>query len=487
MKSNVFLAVVLTLLVLDAACSENEQPEHSGDGGVLTDSGDAHDASASADAVVSPPDATVEPWTKPDILGVSTVEDANPAENIVEVNLVAEESLMTLAEDLEVPMYAYNGSIPGPVINATVGDEVIVHFENKLPEPTTIHWHGLRISDQMDGSPRIQDPVKPGETFTYRFVVNDAGSFWYHPHVRSNEQVEKGLYGVLVVHDRNAPRYDAERYFTIDDLLLTDEGIAPFLESHHEMVHGRSGNVLFVNGRADAFTFETEQHAVERWRIVNTANARSFIVDMTGAKFRVIGTDGGPLVTPYETTRLLVPVGQRYDVEVTLDQTGTAQLEMLLIRGVEVSRFPLVVANVSASSLEPRTIEWPAMQEPADRPIDREEVITFSPTQEGELRWLLNGLDSPEEPLFTFSKGDTVRFELVNQAGPEHPFHLHGQFFRVLGDESQPGLKDTVLLRGNSTTMIEAYMDNPGRWMAHCHILEHAELGMMAEIVVTDE
>ncbi len=160
----------------------------------------------------SPSDSTEpSPFAFPTIQGWPTLEDLNPDPKIVEVNLTARSLTSHWPSDLTLRMMTYNGVTPGPLLQVAVGDRVIVHFKNELDEPTTVHWHGLRIPADMDGNPRIQDPVEPGTAFTYDFVVPDAGTFWYHPHIRANEQVEKGLYGPLIVHDPADPVVDQER------------------------------------------------------------------------------------------------------------------------------------------------------------------------------------------------------------------------------------------------------------------------------------
>ena len=428
------------------------------------------------------------PWAAPKTWGGPAYEDLDPTDGVVEVRIVAEVGTHELHDGNEVEMYLYNGTFPGPRLEARVGDEVIVHFENRLPEPTTIHWHGLRISDEMDGSPRIQDPVQPGETFEYRFVVNDAGTFWYHPHVRTNEQVERGLYGAFVVHEEDAPELDLERMIVLDDVLVSGDDFAPFLASHPEIMHGRSGNVLLTNGSATVVRAEAEQGDVERWRLVNTANARTMSISIEGATFTVIGTDGGRLRAPYETDRIEMPVGQRYELELHYDREGTVQLfsHVLTLDGNDVVEVPISVLeiDVAASTKTPRLVEWAPLPAPIDRPEDDFARFRFDAVNgPSGIQWRINGEAFPDEPLFTFRRYQTVRMRLENQAGPEHPFHLHGQFFEVV-NPPQPGLKDTVLVPGLETVDIIAYLDNPGRWMAHCHILEHAELGMMSEIVI---
>jgi FtsP/CotA-like multicopper oxidase with cupredoxin domain len=141
------------------------------------------------------------PLPRPELYGPALAIDENPDPSIVEVTLTASETTVSMIDGSNQTVWAYNGQVPGPSIEANVGDRVIVHFVNQLAEPSTIHWHGLRIADDMDGSPRVQEPVPADGEFTYDFVVPDAGSFWYHPHVRSNVQIERGLYGALVVHD----------------------------------------------------------------------------------------------------------------------------------------------------------------------------------------------------------------------------------------------------------------------------------------------
>jgi FtsP/CotA-like multicopper oxidase with cupredoxin domain len=429
------------------------------------------------------PDAGETPLVLPPLIGATGV--------LAEVELHARYAPHAISDEIELDMSTYEGLVPGPVLYAAAGDEVIVHFVNETWQETTVHWHGLRISDQMDGSPRIQAPVEPETgTFTYRFVVPDAGTFWYHPHVRAHQQVELGLAAPIVVRDRNDPEYDAERIIVLDDILLdpATNDIAPFLRTHGEIMHGRWGNVLLTNGRAEVVPEPGEQGAVERWRLLNTANARTMELSVQGARMRVIGTDGGLLREPYEVERLTLSAGQRFDLEVTCDAPGAARLISHVTTVTDAGDLveePVTVyeVEVAPSARMPRTIVWPSLPAPAERTVSREVELAFDAVEDVEtgLAWRINGTAHWHEPMFTFAQGDTVRMWLRNLAGPEHPFHLHGQFFEIAGE---PGLRDTALVPGLETVEIVAYLDNPGRWMAHCHILEHAELGMMAEIQI---
>jgi FtsP/CotA-like multicopper oxidase with cupredoxin domain len=451
-------------------------------------------ASCSSRAPSPPPETKApEAGTRrapPDVWGVTALEDTNPDPNVVEVFITARAARLPL-ENREIDFLTFNGSFPGPLLQAKVGDEIIVHFKNDLDEPTTIHWHGLRISDQMDGSPRVQQPVAPGGEFTYRFKAPDAGSYWYHPHVRANDQVERGLYAPIVIRGKDEPEYDLERYLLVDDVLISGGKIAPPSMTGMTAMHGRAGNTWLTNGQISAdFRGEATQGTVERWRIVNASNSLVADLELEGASFRVIGTDGGLLPQPYSTKRVTVAVGQRYDLEVVYDQPGTAVLRRIELAqdaqgNIVDVRVPVFTVDVAASDKTPREIVWPDVAPIPDRKPDQAVTLEFDAVAgDAGVEWRINGMShGMGHPLFTFKKGQTVRMTLTNKMGPYHPFHLHGQFFKVLSAK-EPGLKDTVLVPGMESVEIVAFFDNPGRWMAHCHILEHAELGMMTEIVV---
>jgi FtsP/CotA-like multicopper oxidase with cupredoxin domain len=439
----------------------------------------------------------------PDLVTQAVLEDQDDAAGHVEVYLTTGVEQGEI-NGVPLEMFLYDRERPGPTIRARVGDDVTVHFTNGLPEPTTVHWHGLRIPDYMDGSPRVQTPIQPGDTFTYSFKVTEPGTFWYHPHVRANEQVEKGLYGTLIVQEEENIEFHRERMLVLDDISLTSEGYAPWFANHPEIMHGRFGNTLLLNGLPGVLGYQAQVGEVERWRIVNTANARPMTIELVGgAEVRVIGTDGGLLPEPFVMTEPLeVAVGQRYDLEVRYTGGGPLVMNNVVLALDEndnVIQVPIEQMSIEQlepeTELEPRTPIYPVPEMPTGRAISREETIVFNavedPSSDAGVAWQLNGKSHSMDPLFTFAQGDTAIIELKNQLGPEHPFHLHGQWFEVLernGEPAnEPGLKDTALLPGMGSVKLRAYMDNPGRWMAHCHILEHAELGMMSEIVVTGD
>jgi FtsP/CotA-like multicopper oxidase with cupredoxin domain len=482
-------ALILALCIPVAACSPDDAtiaPDQSSTNNQTTlDLPDMSEDQGTDAEVVLP--------VMPEFVGTPVLADTNDDPNIVEVNLMAGIQPVAVSDDLSLDMYAYNGSVPGPLLEATVGDTVIVHFTNTLDEPTTVHWHGLRISDDMDGNPRIQTPVAPGETFTYQFVVPDAGTFWYHPHVRTNEQIEKGLYGPLVVHEKaeERPLHNRERVFVLDDILIDGDKIAAPFGGHMEAMQGRYGNALLTNGLLGGVSGTAKAGERERWRLVNTANARTMEIRIEGAAFKVYGNDGGR-VEPYMTPELIMPVGRRFDVEVVYDQPGRVTLQQIVVvqnaNGNLVKQaFDVGVIDVGPADAEKEktVVTWAPAPDREARAIDRNEVIILDAVEGGPMgiEWQINGEAHKMEPLYEFARGATVKMEIRNTLAPEHPFHLHGQFFEI---EGLPGLWDTVLVPGETSVNITAFMDNPGNWMMHCHIAEHAELGMMSSFVVNE-
>ncbi|HEX22342.1 MAG TPA: multicopper oxidase family protein, partial [Chromatiales bacterium] len=226
--------------------------------------------------------------------GLQVAEDINPDPGIVEINLEAREDYVEIIPGVPSKVYTYNGSVPGPLIRGKVGDTLIVHFTNNLPEPTTIHWHGLRLPADMDGSSVAQTPIQPGDSFTYKFELTEASLFWYHPHVRSNEQVEKGLAGALLVKERKQDlakeiRKAKQKILVIDDVLLDEDGQveAAFTGTIEEVllkkINGRDGNTLLVNG-SEMPTMYVKSGEPVRWRMVNIANTRFMRVVVPGHK-----------------------------------------------------------------------------------------------------------------------------------------------------------------------------------------------------------
>lgn len=243
--------------------------------------------------------------------------DLNPDSDIVEINLTAKIATVEVAPGKKVTAWTYDGGLPGPLIRGKVGDRLIVHFKNELPEPTTVHWHGVRVPIEMDGVPDISQPeVRQGETFTYDFVLRDASLYWYHPHLMSAAQVGFGLYGALLVEDP-ADKVGVADPLTIvlSDIGFDKDGTLESAESGGAagMVFGREGAYLLVNGKILPH-LTARAGALQRWRIVNTAKSRFFYLEMDGQPFTKIGSDGGFIEHSVTTPDILITPGERVDL-----------------------------------------------------------------------------------------------------------------------------------------------------------------------------
>jgi FtsP/CotA-like multicopper oxidase with cupredoxin domain len=257
----------------------------------------------------APPD-----WA--DGVKLNALVDRNPDPKIVELDLTARLADIQI-DGKTVHAWTYDGGIPGPLIKTHVGDRLIVHFKNELDEPTTVHWHGVRVPIEMDGVPEISQPeVKKGESFTYDFVVRDAGLYWYHPHVMSAAQVGFGLYGALLVEDpADGVNVEDQVTLVLSDIGFDAKGRLEPADSGGSagMVFGREGDYVLVNGRRHP-VLRARPGAPQRWRIVNAAKSRFFYLDLDGQPFTVIGADGGIQERSVTTDILLVTPGERVDV-----------------------------------------------------------------------------------------------------------------------------------------------------------------------------
>jgi FtsP/CotA-like multicopper oxidase with cupredoxin domain len=395
------------------------------------------------------------------------------------VELEARETDWEYAPGRSLPGMGFNGSFPGPLIEAEVGDTIRARLTNSLSQRTTIHWHGLRVPASMDGTESVQSGVEPGASFDYEFSAPDAGTFWYHTHVNETEQLERGLYGPLVVRGPGEPKLDAERVLMLDDLKLDDEGhLSPFGDDH-ELHEGREGDVRLVNGRQEP-ELEIAAGQVERWRVVNAANTRFVRLSIGGRPFSILGSDGGLIGAPVEATEVLVTPGERVELAVG----PFAEREELELEALPYDR----------GRGEPRRERFatirvgPARASSAHLPAVLREITPLAgegaePTRTVSMKALMHGGHGQRDD--DVRVGELQVWDLVNETSQDHPFHLHGFFFQVLSDGEGLGWKDTVNVPQKAQVRIAWLADDrPGEWMYHCHILEHHAMGMMAHFRV---
>ena len=416
--------------------------------------------------------------------------DLDPAPTVVEVALTARVADVELAPGHVTSMWTYDGTLPGPRIEANVGDTVKVRFTNSLPEPTTIHWHGVRVPAAMDGVEATQAPIAPGATFTYEFVVPDAGTFWFHPHVRSDVQVERGLYGTLVVRGPGEPATTSDRVVVLDDLLIDDAWSVAEPDAMQAMV-GRQGNLILANGRAHPIA-AVIRGGLHRYRFVNAANARYFRLALPGHRLTVIGGDGGLVPAPREVDDVLLVPGQRVDLVVTATNVAGETLEWQSLpydRGHGTGAKPAAIVfqqqNDDATPVTTPTVPSslatiaPLPAPRVQRELRLAERGGHTPT------FSINGETFPAITPLAARLGDVEEWSIVNTTAMDHPFHLHGFRFQLVRPTADVAWRDTINVPAGQTVVFRTRLeDHGGRWMFHCHILEHAERGMMGELEV---
>ncbi len=413
---------------------------------------------------------------------------------VVHYRLEAGEVEWEIAPGRTVRGYGFNGQVPGPVLVAQQGVPLEIAFTNRLPEPTVIHWHGLRIPAAMDGTEVVQRPVQPGETFTYRFTPPDAGTFWYHPHLNETEQLEKGLYGALIVRAADDLALDGEKILVFDDLRVDDSGqIAKFggLKDRH---NGREGNVRLINGRSEP-EVAIAAGQIERWRLVNASSARYVRLSLGGRPFQIIGTDGGLIEAPVTAAEVLLPSGDRVELAVgPFEQEGDVYGidDLPYSRGTGtkgVERFGtlrIAPRQTSTARIPPRLRAIPPLVTEPVR-VTRTVTLGFKLSLRRGFDFVIDGeRHHHDEPV---NVGELQVWDVVNATQIDHPFHLHGFFFEVLEIDGQKpafrSLEDVINVPPKATARIAWYPDDrPGLWMYHCHILEHHAAGMMAHFEV---
>ncbi len=411
--------------------------------------------------------------------------------------------------------WLYNGVSPGPIIRARQGEEVFVRLKNDLAQPTTLHWHGIRIDNAMDGVPHLtQEAVPPGGTFDYRFTVPDAGTFWYHPHDRSWEQVARGLYGLLIVEEKEGwGGADQDVAIVADDWRLGEDGQIDEASFGHMMdwSHaGRLGNTLTLNGK-DTLDIPVRNGERMRLRLCNTCNARILNLRIEHPDIWVIAEDGQP-VTPrrLEDGYIALSPGERADLSIDMTLPPGSSVAITEVTGEQRLEAGHLVYHASetldrATPLPETPLNLPANPLPTQLDLADAQAVDLlmeggamgnmaQATYKGEtlsirdlvskgLVWSFNGVAGmTEAPLFTAKLGRTVTIDMRNDTQWPHAMHFHGHHVKVIERNGRPTgsetWKDTVLLDRQDSAKVAFVADNPGKWMLHCHMLEHQAAGM---------
>ncbi|MDP1719417.1 MAG: multicopper oxidase family protein [Candidatus Nanopelagicaceae bacterium] len=406
--------------------------------------------------------------------------------------------------------WAYGNILPGKIIRVNKGDRVKVNFKNKLPVPTSVHWHGLAIRNDMDGVPGVTTPeVQTEKNFNFDFITPDAGTYWFHPH--SGTQLDRGLYAPFIVDDPNEPlNYDREWILILDD--WTDGvGKNPdqiFAELKNSSAGGMdmggmdmggmdAGDVAYpmhlINGRPnnDPETLFAKPGERIRLRIINAAADTIFHVALSQHSMSVTYTDGFP-VKPSEVTLLQIGMGERYDAVVTLKDgifplvaqaVGKSQHVRALIRTASgrVPSADFLPSELNAIPLRVETLKaTDAVRLPSKKP-DRIQDLILTGSMNPYI-WKINGRTYDQTKALTIRENEMGRLRIRNMSMMPHPIHLHGHTFQLGNAGGSGARKDTVLLQAMGSIDVDYPATNPGKWMIHCHNAYHAEAGMMTRL-----
>ena len=432
------------------------------------------------------------------------LENRSAEPNVVEVELSAAATRVSLVPGLETEVFAFNGRIPGPTIDVREGDRVVVHFTNDLPDSTSVHWHGIHLPFESDGSPFHL--VAPGERRDYTFVAapGSAGTYWYHPHPhhRTTQQVARGLYGGLIVRaaDDPLPASFTDRLLILSDNRLLPDGALDLADpasqqGRVDFENGREGNHVFVNGVVLP-TLAIRSGEVQRWRVVNASAGRYYRLAIPGQTMLHVGSDGGLFERPVEVEEILLASGER--VELLIRGSG-APGSSAVLRALPYDRYIRQTRPIGwelpIDLLALRYTDEPPL-EPVVLPDVLRPVPPIDTTQASATRLMvltqgfINGRTMDMTRIdVSAALGATEIWEIENLVGMDHPFHLHGFQFQVLDRNGVPepfrSWKDTVNVpRHETARFIVRYDDHPGHWMFHCHILNHEDHGMMGVLEV---
>jgi len=452
---------------------------------------------------------------------------------IKEYRLAAKLAVVNLTgnDHPDTAVWAYDGTVPGPEVRVRQGERIRVVVSNRLGEETTVHWHGIRLPNPMDGVPGLtQPPIRSGESFSYEFTPPDAGTFWYHPHADTLQQLGRGLAGAFIVEERESVAVDRDLLWFIEDWRLDDGGrIAPGFGNRMEAgMSGRIGNTVTVNGRVPSRVSVKAGERV-RLRIVNAALARIVSLRFEGHRPVVVAHDGQPCEQYMsEGGRLVLGPAMRADLVIDMDGKPGQTYRViddfyrdLAYKLVDFVYGPDRPSRDYPSGAPPRLPPNP-LPEPDLTAAERHEIALQGGMMGGMAMmgdggmmsggmmgggrmmgmmggiggavWAINGTSMTGDgqpnmpPLLTARRGQSCVLTLRNETAWWHPMHLHGHSFRVISRNGKPNprreWRDTVLVPPRETVEIAFVADNPGNWMFHCHVTDHQMAGMMAVLRV---
>ncbi|MBM0637427.1 multicopper oxidase CueO [Campylobacter sp. VicNov18] len=433
--------------------------------------------------------------------------------NIFRATLEIKESYIELIKGKKTKFYTYNGLIPGPKIEVFEGDKLEILVKNKLKEPTTIHWHGVLVPADQDGSPH--DPILAGEEKTYRFKIpqNSAGTYWYHPHPHfiTSKQVFMGLAGTFVIKAKeDALSHLKEKDLMISDLRLDQNAQIPN-NTLNDWLNGREGEFVLINGQ---YQPQIELATNQRIRIYNATAARYLNLRIKGAQFILVGTDGGLIEKPIFKEEIFLNPASRVELLIHAPKGGKFKLQSTYYDRdkmlVKEDPNTLFLADINLKKEELKLPNKLRTFKPLEEPNDFKEIIMSEDhaqmhgimnKNEKELKnalasmFLINGKTYDLQRIDLHSKVGVIEdWIVINKSHMDHPFHIHGTHFELISSKFKGevkkaefrALRDTINVRPNEELRLRMKQDFPGLRMYHCHILEHENLGMMGNLEVKE-
>lgn len=439
-------------------------------------------------------------------LGQAALPTASP------VDLKIQTARYLLREKPTQGLVSLSPNAPPPVLYGRQGEPMVLDVTNTLDEYTAMHWHGIRLPNDMDGVPYLtQIPIGPGETFRYTFTPPDAGTYWYHPHCMTMTQMARGLTGVLVIRERRDPEFDGDQVINLRDFRLdTDDVLRKPYTLRGAARAGTLGNVMTANW-LQAPVYDHPTGGLIRLRLGNTDTTRIYQLHVSGAPGRIIAWDGHPVLETPQWPSLEEPLalgpGQRVDIVLSLPEEEGKEVTVNARSGGGVramAKLRAVGANLGRALNDFRALPHNPISELDLSSAETQEfVFGWSPDGTnpnngfcgslGKTFWSINRTawagDAVEQtgPLATLQLGKSYVLRFRNESPNKHPIHLHGLVFKPLRSNKRalPGnWTDTVLLLKDEIIDVALVADNLGDWAFHCHVIEHQKTGLAGYIRV---
>ena len=438
-------------------------------------------------------------------------------------SIEAKETHWMLNDQLNFEAWTFNGTLPGKEIRVQVGDKVILTLKNSLSHPTALHLHGFPVANEVDGVPGVtQNAIMPGEEFSYEYIADVPGTYWYHSHQNGAEQVGNGLYGVFIVEPKDGPTYDLEEVIVIDEFSTMMLDMPMNMEIDHSNMnmdqdmemglhdmemdedasHNEAMNEMYdtmvINGKTtpSVETIRVKEGKQIKLRFLN-AGLFTQIVSIPGHPFKITHYDGQGVNEPeyFSETAFRIAPGERYDVEIEMNQPGAWGIEVYAEENKSnlQTLIPLVYKDFEDHELVYDSFEnffdftsYGTPKELSIGDITKDFEMMLGKNDDGET-FTINGKQFPEHEIYEVEEGDVVQFTITNETDVDHPMHLHGEFFNVVSKNGEPIKgspikKDTLNVKADETYEVVFEAKNPGNWLFHCHELHHAGGGMVAAV-----